>query len=90
MIRLKFTGVEVSLLTVPSSLGGKYLVKIDDEPEEELDNFQPGAKQCQVTVGWTRSNLENKPHNVTVTIKGSSAGVSSSSGVGQLEFSGLM
>jgi hypothetical protein len=90
-IKLSFTGVEASLLIVKSQLGGAYSVQLDDEPPQTLSSYKPdGDNGCQVSSQWTRTDLVNKPHNITLIIKGEDPNVQGSSAGTQLEYSGFM
>jgi hypothetical protein len=72
---------------VPGVYGGAYEVKIDDQDAEQLDNYKADSTSCEVATPWNRTDLENKPHDITVIVKGSAAG---SAGGTQIEFNGLM
>lgn len=87
-IHLKFYGTEVSLLMVPGMKGGDFDVKIDDEEPETVSNYKPGVSDCQVSTAWNRTGLPNKPHEVTIIVKGSTAGAAA--GGSNVEFNGLI
>lgn len=76
------------MLMVPGAMGGDYDVKLDDEDLISLSNYKPGANDCQIAVPWSRSNLPNKPHEITVIVKGNPAGAAA--GGANVEFNGLM
>jgi hypothetical protein len=80
-------GTEVSLLMVPGQKGGAYDVQLDDEDPITLSNYKPDVTSCQVATPWSRNNLTNTPHTVSIIVKGSPAG---SDGGSQIEFNGLM
>ena len=73
---------------VPSLRGAQYEVQFDGEDAITLDSYKANATTCEISIPWTRNGLENIPHNVTVTIKGDTAGAVGSSG--QLEFNGIV
>ncbi len=68
-------------------MGGDYDIKLDNEDPVTRSTYKPDVTDCQVVTGWSRSNLPNKPHDITVIVKGSSAG--SAAGGAQIEFNGL-